>query len=875
MLEIPDPVAVSGRERRRIDDGRAWEVLQGTVLAVLEDPAGGTPLVVAELSPGDTVPAVPLGCGLSLVGIGAAAVAPAAGGLPDDEGGTASEVAFVTALAAAVGAGEAVETEAQADVEVEVDPAWVGRSLATLQARRGTADAARAERVAGAPGRRQAAERDAFGAVVAALPGHRRKHDANEVEHGDLAAAVGIVLAAVGIHADAEELAAAERTDRHRTHPVTGTEAVLDEARRVIAAMGAASRRVRLTGRWWEAGDVPLVAARAGQPVALVPDRRLRMSEVDPLSGQRRRLDATAAADIEREAITPLGVLAAQPGTPRGLARLALRGLGGTGGRALSWMALAAVLALVPVLGVAVVFDQVVPATAVGRLWSVAGVLALASVASACAIVAGASAIARARTAFDRSFALALWHRLLRLPATFFADWTVGDLATRGMAPMTLRSALPTSVVVAAASALCSVVGLATLLLGGIRTLLAGGVVILAGFVALDVVTFRQLRRSRAAATAANRSTGLLLPILRSLAVLRVADARERAFARWAHTYAAQVAARYRDPQTWIVVITTVTPTLAIAAVTLAFAADHRAPQGAFVAAITAVGAVSALLATAGALVSPITTGAAQFAQTAPVLASVPEGGVAGAPAPTLAGALDVTGVRFRYVEGGPLVLDDVTFSARPGYLVAIVGGSGAGKSSLLRLLLGFERPEAGSIAFDGVDLATVDPVSIRRQMATVLQGSRLLPGTIGTNIAAGLPLADEDLWAAAESVGLAEDIRHFPMGMKTPVTDEIGTLSGGQRQRVLLARALARRPRLLLLDEATSALDNATQAVVTASVGALGITRIVIAHRLSTIVDADLVVVLDQGRVVESGSYAELLDADGPFTQLARRQLT
>ncbi|HMQ35496.1 MAG TPA: ATP-binding cassette domain-containing protein, partial [Chloroflexaceae bacterium] len=186
----------------------------------------------------------------------------------------------------------------------------------------------------------------------------------------------------------------------------------------------------------------------------------------------------------------------------------------------------------------------------------------------------------------------------------------------------------------------------------------------------------------------------------------------------------------------------------------------------------------------------------------------------------------------------------------------------------------GFERPTAGAGTSDGRDLASLDLRAVRRQLGVVLQSSGLMTDDLFRNIVGAAPLPVEAAWEAARLVGLEEEIRRLPMGMYTVVSEGGRTFSGGQRQRILLARALARRPRILLLDEATSALDNLAQATVAESLARLAVTRVVIAHRLSTIRAADRIVVLDGGRIVQSGTYAELIARDGPFARLARRQL-
>jgi len=228
----------------------------------------------------------------------------------------------------------------------------------------------------------------------------------------------------------------------------------------------------------------------------------------------------------------------------------------------------------------------------------------------------------------------------------------------------------------------------------------------------------------------------------------------------------------------------------------------------------------------------------------------------------------------FSYAKDSKPVLRDLSFYAAPGDFIALVGQSGTGKSTVLRLLLGFEKPDSGAVYYDGQDLANLDVSAVRGQLGVVLQGGQLMPGDIFGNIVGSSRATIDTAWEAARLAGLEEDIRNMPMGMQTVIGEGQSTLSGGQRQRLMIARALARRPRILFLDEATSALDNRTQASVSQSLDGLKVTRVVVAHRLSTIMHADRIYVMHDGQVIESGSYDELMRQNGSFADLAQRQL-
>lgn len=201
-------------------------------------------------------------------------------------------------------------------------------------------------------------------------------------------------------------------------------------------------------------------------------------------------------------------------------------------------------------------------------------------------------------------------------------------------------------------------------------------------------------------------------------------------------------------------------------------------------------------------------------------------------------------------------------------------GGSGSGKSTIFRLLLGFEAPDDGTIYYDGQDLPGLDVDTVRRQLGVVLQTGQITSGSIFGNLASGAQITLDEAWEAARMSGFADDIAAMPMEMHTVISEGGGNLSGGQRQRLLIDRALVLKPQILLFDEATSALGNRTQAIVSESLDKLQVTRLVIAHRLSTIRHAHRIYVLQAGRVVQQGNFEELASVSGLFAQLMQRQM-
>jgi ATP-binding cassette subfamily C protein len=653
----------------------------------------------------------------------------------------------------------------------------------------------------------------------------------------------------------------------------------LDPVERVALASRVRTRAVRLDGRWWREDVGPLVGHRAlsGAPVALLW-RRGGYVAVHPATGRETPVEKANADEFEPRAVMFYRPLPERRLGPLGLLRFCMTGTrGDLTGLLLSGLVTVAIGALVP-LATGKVLGEFVPTARTGLIAQTCVAVIVGSVVAAAFMLLQNLTLLRLEGRVEATLQPAVWDRLLRLPTAFFTERSTGELASAAMGISAIRRLLAGVGPTVAQSVTVGAMNLGLLLWFSVPMALAavGMLVVIAGvFLGLGLW---QVRWQRRLVVLTNKLNNQAFQTLRGLPKLRVAAAENYAYAAWASEFA-----RSRELQQRVGRIKNLTAVLGavyLPLCTLAMFMLLAGPaRGSMTAAefLTFNTSVTMVLTSVTQLTGAFVSGVAAlplFEQIKPVLDATPEVRTASTRPGPLSGAIEARRLSFRYSDDGPLVLDDVSFEVRPGEFVAIVGPSGCGKSTLLRLLIGFDRPLSGSVLYDGQDLAALDQSAVRRQCGVVLQHAQPFTGSILDVICGTEAYTPEEAMAAAEMAGLAEDIRRMPMGLHTIVSGS-GAVSGGQRQRLMIAQALIRRPRILFFDEATSALDNETQRTVIESTRALRATRIVIAHRLSTVLDADRVVVMEDGKVVQQGPPAQLLaDTHGRLHELVRRQM-
>jgi NHLM bacteriocin system ABC transporter ATP-binding protein len=676
---------------------------------------------------------------------------------------------------------------------------------------------------------------------------------------------------------------------------LSGSRTWEDALRDIARASRIRYRQVALRGAWWRMDNGPLLARLTfaggtegegirGQaeprPVALWPTSTSGYEILDPTAQTRQPVTPEIAA-----ALAPLATMLYRPLPNRAITALDLLkfGLWGTKKDLLTvlFMGLAAgLLGLVPPVMTGILFDVVIPRADRSQLWPLGLALLIAALAVAMFQLVQNMAVLRLEGKLEASIQPAIWDRLLQLPARFFRQYSAGDLADRAMGVNTIQRILSRTAITSVLSGMFSIFSFGLLFYYDFRlALVASGLIFIFVTVTLSAGYF-QVRYQRTLANHQGQIASLVLQFITGMAKFRIAGIEERAFALWARAFSEQrkIAFKARTVANSLAVFNAAYPILAslviFAALALINRDQARLSTGAFLAFNTAfIQLLFASLAVSSAFISVLKT-VPIYERVKPILQTQPEVHLIKSHPGELRGEIDVNRVAFRYKDDEPLVLKDLSLHINAGEFVAIVGPSGCGKSTLLRLLLGFETPLSGAIYYDDHDLAGLDIEAVRRQLGVVLQDGQLIAGDIFSNIVGSSSLTIGDAWAAARLVGLEAEIAQMPMGMHTIISPGGGNLSGGQRQRLLIARAIANKPRILFFDEATSALDNLAQAVVSQSLERLHATRVVIAHRLSTVIHADRIYVIDEGRVVERGTYEALIQRNGLFAELAERQL-
>ena len=641
---------------------------------------------------------------------------------------------------------------------------------------------------------------------------------------------------------------------------------------------GLMKRQIRLEGSWWKDAYGAILAYQkdSGEPTALLPDKFSGYYYLDRTNNKKIKLTKKTSELFDSEAYCFYKPLPQR--------KLAIPDL-------LIYMkncltmtdSVMIVLAALAVTGVGMLMPRITraltgPVISSGSTKMLAGIaVCMLCTAISSQLIGSANAMlnSRIQTKTSAGVEAAMMTRIMSLPANFFRNYSAGELMSRSMSVNQLCELILGIVVGTGLSSLTSLLYITQIFSFAPSLVVPSLLIILTTVIFTTVTSIVQIRISKKHMEFSAKEAGMSYAMISGVQKIKLAGAEKRFFARWLDIYSDGAELTYAPP-TFIRINGVITTAISLISniVLYYLAVKSGIDQSNYFAFTAAYGAVmGAFTSLAGVALSagrirPILEIAEPFLKAEPETADNRE------IVTKLSGGIEMNNVYFRYSENTPYIVNDLSLKIRPGEYVAIVGRTGCGKSTLMRLLLGFEKPEKGAVYYDGKDITRLDHGSLRRNIGTVMQSGGLFQGDIYSNIVISAPhLTLDEAWEAAEIAGIADDIRAMPMGMQTLISEGHGGISGGQKRRLMIARAVAPKPKILMFDEATSALDNKTQKQVSEALDKMGCTRIVIAHRLSTIRHCDRILVLDDGKIIEEGSYEQLISRNGFFAELVKRQ--
>ncbi len=664
-----------------------------------------------------------------------------------------------------------------------------------------------------------------------------------------------------------------------RKQEVPDSVQTLDELlEHLLRPSGIMRREVTLKKGWRKdaSGAMLTTFKESGQPVALIPEGLKGYRYLNPGTGRTSRVTGQTEALFSKEAIAFYKPF---PNKKMGVREMYRYIYDEIDKRTLTVYLIFTILAtcaglMIPYL-TSSLFDDVIPTGEYKALIALAIFMICASLGKIFFGMVQDLFLKRLSLGMSMKIESAAMMRILTLPSSFFKKYSSGDLGNRvsyltilvehlidlGLASyvMVLFSFVYIYQIFRFAPSLAVPALIVTLV---ILVIDSAAVYIKSG------IYMKQMELS-------TKENGLSYALISGIEKIRLSGAEKRAFAKWGKSFAQQAELLY-DPPLLVKGFPAITKAVSLIGMIVIYYAAIRSHVSVadYYAFNSAFGMVTGALAALDLIIVPASQVGAILKLVEPITQTLPEVSEKKTVIDNLSGGIELNNITFRYNADMPAVLDNLSLKIKPGQYVAVTGKTGCGKSTLMRIMLGFEVPEKGAVYYDGRDLNTIDLKSLRSKIGTVMQNGRLFAGDIYSNIViSDTSLTLDDAWEAAEMAGIADDIRQMPMNMFTLIAEGSGGISGGQRQRILIARAVAPKPKILMFDEATSALDNLTQKQVSDALDSLKCTRVVIAHRLSTIRHCDRIIVLDGGRIVEDGTYEELIEKKGFFADLVKRQ--
>ena len=646
----------------------------------------------------------------------------------------------------------------------------------------------------------------------------------------------------------------------------------------ILRPHGIMTRSVVLEKGWYGDAFGPMLGflKEGGSPVALLPHPLHGYCFKDPATGRRVRINRKNEKLFDSEAICFYKPL---PQKKLGIPDLLLYMKNCLSSNdytliALATLAVTLINMLVPQASKAIT-GPVLKSGSTQVLVSMAVFLLSASFSAELLSVVRRLVMSRINTKTSLQVEAAVMTRVLSLPVSFFRKYASGDLASRVGSVNSLCEMMVAQIMSTGLTSLVSLLYITQIFSFAPMLVWPSIIIILSTVILGAVFSLMQVKLSERMMKLSAEEAGMTYATVSGIQKIRLSGAEKRAFARWANLYARNAELTYNPPAILKLNGVLLTGISLVGNIVLYYLAVRSGvDESGYYAFNISYGQVMGAFTALASIATSIASFRPVLRMAEPILKAEPEVTEEKEVLTRVSGNIELSHVSFRYEENTPYIYNDLSIKIKAGEYVAIVGRTGCGKSTLIRLLLGFEKPEKGAVYYDGKDLARIDPRSLRKKMGVVTQNGKLFQGDIFSNIVISAPqLTMKDAWEAAEIAGIADDIRDMPMGMQTVISEGQGGISGGQKQRLMIARAVAPKPSILIFDEATSALDNKTQKQVSDALDKLKCTRIVVAHRLSTIRNCDRILVLDKGEIIEDGTYDQLIEQGGFFAQLVERQ--
>ena len=641
---------------------------------------------------------------------------------------------------------------------------------------------------------------------------------------------------------------------------------------------GIKSRTVTLDKGWYHhaVGAMLGTLKEDGSAVALLPDKFSGYRFFDIRTGKQLRINKKNEQLFDKEAVCFYESLPLKSLHINDLLKFMVQQLNISDiVLYLTLMGVSTLLGLMSPLFTRWLFSDVLESYSLQVLFSLAVFMFCFSISKLC--LGAYQSLINSRIGIKQNIAMqaAVMNRMMSLPPSFFRQFSSGELSQRSSYVQSLFSTLFNSISMTGLTSLFSLIYIGQIFVFAPSLVVPSLLITAATLVLSLVTTFMQMKITRENMEISAKISGLTYATITGIQKIKLAGAEKRMFSRWARQYAKEAQLEYNPPM-FLRLSGTISLALSLVGTLVLYgiAINNRVSVADYYAFNTAYGMISGAFTSIVSITLTVANIRPTLEMARPILEAEPEIHADKKNISELKGAIEFSHVSFRYDDSMPNVIDDLSLKIKPGEYLAIVGSTGCGKSTLMRLMLGFEMPQKGSIFYDNKDIVKIDLESLRRKIGSVMQDGKLFLGDIYSNIVITAPqLTIDDAWEAAEIASIADDIRSMPMGMHTIISEGQGGISGGQRQRLMIARAVAPKPKILLFDEATSALDNVKQKKVSEAIDSLKCTRVVIAHRLSTIQHADRIIYLDQGKIAECGTYDELIAKNGLFAKLVERQ--